>query len=75
MDIMKLFSNLVNWVIGFLPDSPFVMIDNSPVSKFLGYLNYFLPIDFMISTAEAWLAAVVVYYLYSAVLRWIKAVS
>lgn len=75
MDVMKLFGNLISWVLGFLPDSPFVMIDNSPVADYIGYINYFFPISFMISTAEAWLTAVAVYYIYSAVLRWIKAIS
>lgn len=75
MDIMNLFSNLVNWVLGFLPDSPITWVDNSPAAQFIGYMNYFIPIDFMLSSAEVWLSAVIAYYIYSAVLRWIRAVS
>lgn len=70
-----MFGNLISWVLRFLPDSPIQFLDNSPAAAFLGYVSYFFPVDFMVSTAEAWLAAVLVYYIYSAVLRWIKAVS
>jgi len=75
MDIMKLFKSLLSWVLALLPDSPFQMLNNSPIAAYVGYLNWVIPIDFMVSTMELWLTAITVYYVYQAVLRWVRAIS
>jgi hypothetical protein len=62
-------------VINLLPDSPFKLIDNSPVKDLLPYINFFIPFDFVIATLELWLSAITIYYIYSVVLRWVKAIN
>lgn len=59
-----------------LPVSPF----QSFISQFhslpwLGWLNWFIPVRACMTVFAAWLAALVIYYLYRIILRWIKAVS
>ena len=73
MEIIKQFGS---WVMGLLPTSPFVaFIDAIGNSPWLSALNYFVPIGTFISIGEAWLVAIGVFYLYSIVLRWIRAIS
>jgi hypothetical protein len=66
----------LGWVIGvifaLLPDSPFKVINNSPIAEYLPTINYFIPISEMLTIGEAWLVAVGTYYLYQAILRWIN---
>lgn len=63
-------------ILNLLPDSPFTMLSKSPeIYRILQYLNWFIPISQMVAVVEAWLAAVAVYFIYSIVLRWIKAVE
>lgn len=52
---------------------PFLFLDFGPVKEYLGYINYFVPVGFILSVTETWLVAVGVYYAYQAYLRWIKA--
>lgn len=63
------------WVINLLPASPFQAISNSDVSEFLGSLNWVLPISEAIAILQLWIAAVGGFYLYQAVLRWLKAIE
>ena len=42
---------------------------------YLGYINYFVPVGICIKIGEAWLAAIVVFYLWSVVARWIKLIE
>lgn len=66
-------SNLGDKIIESLPSSPIVYLQSIPeVNEYLGMLNWFIPIYSMISLTEAWLVAILVYYLVQWVLRWIK---
>ena len=73
--ILNMLKQVFNWVLSLLPDSPIQAVSNSPVAQYLPYVNWFIPISFMLSTAEAWLTAIAVYYAISAIMRWVKAVS
>lgn len=68
-------TDALEWVVGVLPDSPFQMLANSPIKPYLGYINYFVPVDFIVNALSLWLVAVGGYYLWSIILRWIKAVD
>lgn len=78
-----MFDKIVSWlnwalgaVFGFLPDSPFQsLLSNAPVSDYLGYVAYFVDISFIINVLDIWLAAIAVYYVYMAILRWVKALG
>lgn len=83
---MDIFGEIWNWIcdtlydllksiIDLLPDSPFQMLDNSPISKYLVYINYFVDFQFIVDTLTLWLVAVAGYYTYSVILRMIKTID
>jgi hypothetical protein len=83
---MEVFGEIWNWIcdtlydllksiIDLLPDSPFQMLDNSPISKYLVYINYFVDFQFIVDTLTFWLVAVAGYYTYSVILRMIKTID
>ena len=73
---MELVTQFFDWVVGLLPLSPFTQfIDALASVPFLKHLNYFIPIGTFIAIGEAWLVAIGVFYLYSVILRWIRAIS
>lgn len=51
------------------------MLDNSPISKYLVYINYFVDFAFIVDTLTLWLVAVAGYYTYSVILRMIKTID
>lgn len=69
------FADILNVIISILPDSPFTFINNSEVSRYLGYLNWVIPFETFIAITMAWVTAIVIYYGVSIVLRWIKAIE
>lgn len=74
--IMELFSKFASTLVKVLPVSPFQpYITAFSDLPYLGYLNWFLPIGACIKIGEAWLVAIGLFYLYSIILRWIKAIS
>lgn len=68
-------SNALEWLVSLLPDSPFILLDDSPIQPYLRYINWIVPVDFILNTLTAWLLAVAGYYCWSVVLRWIKAID
>lgn len=74
--LSEFFSSLSDKLIGILPKSPFYYLEMIPeVKQYLGMLNWFIPIYSMLSLAELWLTAIVVYYVVQGVLRWIKIIE
>lgn len=70
--VMKFFNALLS----LLPQSPFVaFLDAMEKWEFLKTLNWIVPIGTFISIGTAWLTAIGIYYAWSVVLRWIKAVE
>ena len=67
--------NALEWLVNLLPDSPFRMLDNTPIQPYLKYINWVIPIDFMLDTLTLWLVAVAGYYCWRVVLRWVKAID
>ena len=65
----------LEWVLDLLPDSPFTAISNVDVSGYMGWLNWLVPITQMVAILQTWVTAIIAYYLYVIILRWIKAVS
>lgn len=68
-------SNALEWLVSLLPASPFALLDDSPIQPYLRYINWIVPVDFILNTLTAWLLAVAGYYCWSVVLRWIKAID
>lgn len=69
-------SGVADLLTSVLPVSPF----QSYIAYFrswpyVGWLNWFVPVKGYLIVWASWLTAVGLYYLYAAVLRWIKAVE
>ena len=73
--VMDLINPILSAILSVLPDSPFTMLDNSPIKPFLGYVNWFLPMDYILSVFQVWLPCIGVYYIYSVAMRWIKMIE
>ena len=73
--LCEMVSSILDWIVDFLPDSPFKMLDNTPIQPYLKYINWVIPVDFILTTLSLWLVAVAGYYTYSFLLRLIKAVD
>lgn len=70
--------NILDAVGNILPRDPFLQFFEMPdavVYKYLGIINWLIPVTFIVSTFEAFLIAYGSYLLISAILRWIKAIS
>lgn len=77
MDFLKAIGETVSGIgeklIEILPKSPFYYFDANPkVKQILCYLNWFIPIDIMLSITEGWLTAIALYYVFQVLLRWSK---
>lgn len=73
---MDIVTKFLDTVLRVLPTSPFsAYIDALGNISFLGYVNYFVPVSVFIAIGEAWLVAVGVFYLWSIILRWIRAIE
>lgn len=73
--IIKCLGEIVSLVFILLPPSPFKILDNSPIAKYLPTLNYFIPISEIVLSAEIWLVAIGLYYIYQIALRWLKVIE
>ena len=67
--------SMIAAVIDLLPDSPFQIEIPDFVTDIIGYVNYFIPIGSMLKILTAWTAAILVWYVASLLLRWIKAIE
>lgn len=76
MPANALFLGLVALILAFLPSSPFTAVLNTISSiPYLSYLNWFFPVTECIAVLEVWLSAILIYYVYSAIMRWIKVIG
>lgn len=74
--MVTLFNNFADTLKNVLPLSPFApFIEQFAGLPYVSWLNWFIPVGDVINVLVAWLAAIVLFYAYSIVLRWIKAIS
>lgn len=67
------FSELGDKILSWLPTSPIVYLQaDSEIKKYLGYVNWFIPIYSIISVLEVWLTCVLLWYVVQVILRWLK---
>lgn len=72
----EILDKFLSFLLSILPTSPFApMIDSLEQMPYLGYINYFVPVGTCIKIGEAWLTAIVIFYLWSVVARWIKLIE
>lgn len=68
--------SLLQALINLLPDSPFDTLAQIPeVTTIIKWINWIIPIQFFLSSMAAWLSSISIYYLYSLIMRWIKAID
>ncbi len=68
-------NDVLNWVLAFLPDSPFKALSMSPIAPYLPYINYFIDVKYIIDLLVAWVTCIGIYYGYQVILRWTKAIN
>lgn len=73
---LELIQKFGQTILSVLPKSPIKEILSS-VGKpdWLGYLNWFIPVNAIISMLVIFLSAISIYYLYQIILRWVKAID
>lgn len=70
------FKSIMDGIIKILPTSPIVYLTkNETISKYMSYVNWFIPVYLWISMLETWLVAIMVYYVVQVILRWVKVVE
>jgi hypothetical protein len=70
--------NVIEGALSMLPDSPFRFLysySNSVVGEWLGWLNWFIPVNSFVSILTAWCAAILIWYVIAIILRWAQAVE
>jgi hypothetical protein len=73
--LISAFAYIANGIFLLLPNSPFQIISTSDVAEYLGYLNWIIPVDVLLTISMYWVGAVAVFSIYSVILRWIKVIS
>lgn len=77
MDFLStFFQKFLAVILSFLPKSPFRgFINVISAIPYLEELNWFFPVSECIAVMEAFLTVVAVYYVYSAIMRWVKMIQ
>ena len=74
--LAKILNSILGKILFFLPNSPFLYYINNmqrlPVIKYIGWL---VPFQTIIAISETWLLAITTFYIFSAILRWVKAIE
>lgn len=74
--LLELLHSLAASALALLPDSPFTdFIEAIEEVPYLGYLNYFVPISDFLTLLGVWGAAIAVFYVCSAILRFVNAID
>ena len=69
-------TNLFNLVVSIFPNSPFSLLNyDFGIGEFIGYLNWFLPIDILISITLSWCGCMILYWGGSVLLRYLKIID
>lgn len=66
---------ILNVVCSAFPPSPFTIIQHTGFGDLIAKINFFLPVYEFLSIIEAWLVAVAIWYMWTTVARWVKAIE
>lgn len=77
LDFMSnIFNSFADSLKEVLPTSPFAQfIDDFAGMPYLSWVNWFIPVGEIITVVQVWLFAIATFYIYSIVLRWVKAIG
>ena len=74
--IMELMSKFTDTLARVLQVSPFLpYISAFADLPYLGYVNWFIPVEACVKIGMAWLAAITLFYLYGIIMRWVKLIG
>lgn len=73
--ILTVITSLLDLIYLVFPSSPFQIIKTAGFEDILAQINYILPLNEAIVILEAWVIAIAIFYLYSIVARWVKAIE
>lgn len=74
--ISSLFTKIIDGILSLLPNSPFqYLLQNMTALPYLPVLNWFIPISEIAYVTGLWLIAIGLYYIYSALLRFVRAIK
>ncbi|KKY02968.1 hypothetical protein VN21_00355 [Paraclostridium benzoelyticum] len=63
----------INFILSFLPDSPFKLFNlNIDGVQFLGYLDWIVPISYIVTLIGTWCACMIAYYGIRAIMKFTK---
>lgn len=75
-ELLSIFTTLWESLENILPTCPFAdYIEDLTLSPYVGYLNWFIPINKYIDIATSWVTAIVAYYGVMILLRWAKIIE
>lgn len=66
---------LLSLILSILPDSPFSSIDVSFLTPYLAQINWFIPVGRIVAMLAVWTSAVLIYYLYTVIMRFTKLID
>lgn len=74
-EMQTLFQNFGNSVQNFLPLSPFRNLIDYLDGIDFGWFNWFFPTGAILHIAGLWLNAILIFYVYQIILRWLKVIE
>ena len=70
------FADILALIVGLLPPSPFLAVESVMIdSELLSFIAWLVPFPQIIALLTAWGAAIMVYYVYMVIARWIKLIG
>jgi len=77
--IIDSLASVANAAISILPESPFLFLTElemeSNLVNYISYFNWVVPVTSFLTITIYWLSAIVIYYLVSVILRWVKLIQ
>jgi len=68
-------AGVANIALSILPPSPFQVVSNADVTNYLGYFNWVVPVNTILTITIYWLGAIAIYYVVQVILRWVKIIQ
>ena len=73
--LIKGLGAVLSVIILLLPDSPFKLLDSSPIAPYLSGINWLVPVGLMLDIGTSWLLAISIYNIYQIAMRWLKMID
>ena len=72
----ELLDKFLSALLSLFPVSPFLpVIRELSALPYLGYINWFVPVGTFVKIGSLWISAILAYYAWSVIARWVKLLS